>query len=154
MYVVLWKRHIKLGRCDLSGSENLQKIYICHPIFFQENDRLVWKKPLVELDSSPEMSEINQRDTLLPSLVAWQLDTNAVKLSVFVGATCFLPPRPQTFWASDQQRNQKSAWFALSPWWWKLHNDTSARGLRSTLKGWESHETGPTVIHGMIMDML
>ena len=61
MYVVLWKGKIR--------DENSQKIYIWYPIFFQENVRLEWKKPLGELvDNSPEMSEINQRDASQPSL--------------------------------------------------------------------------------------
>ena len=35
MYVVLWE--------EKNRNENSQKIYICHPIFFQKNVRLEWK---------------------------------------------------------------------------------------------------------------
>ena len=62
----------KFVRCKVRGkkrNENSQKIYIWYPIFFQKNVRLEWKKPLGELvDNSPEMSEINQRDSSQPSL--------------------------------------------------------------------------------------
>ncbi len=33
----------KLGRCDLSGSEILQKIYICYPEIYEKNVRCIVK---------------------------------------------------------------------------------------------------------------